>query len=89
MVGAGKRQRQPEARKLERENETQRHRQTEKDRHRDRQTQTLADPELQKQGGANILPEFFDDFFEAFLEKMSAFPQKCHLSPKISDDFFF
>ena len=49
---------------------------------------TMADPELQKRGG-HIFAEIFErPFFRRFLTKFQHFPQKFHLSPKISDDPF-
>jgi len=39
-------------------------------------------------GGAKFVPKFFNDFFRSFPRKFLHFPQKFHLSPKISDDLF-
>ena len=41
-------------------------------------------------GGGQIFAKIFEPpFFRRFPKKFQHFPQKCHPSPKISDDFFF
>src|SRR6218665_2966897 len=50
--------------------------------------QTLADPELQKRV-AKFLPKFLNDVFLGLSrQNFSISPKNCHLSPKISYDFF-
>src|SRR6218665_2853773 len=54
-----------------------------------RSTQALADPDLQKRGG-QIFHEIFERLFLGISRKNFCIPKKItHLSPKISDDFFF
>ena len=48
---------------------------------------SLADPDLQKQGG-QIFHEIFERPFLGISRKISAFPKIPHLSSKISDDLF-